>query len=175
MHLKYAVRMLVKDPWFTLVAVVALGLGIGVNSTVFTFVNAVLLRGLPFPNADQIVHLNGRNTAEGHSDAVSYPDFLDWRAQARTVSSLAAYQQTAMNISDSDHPPERASGVKVTTNAFSIIAEAPIHGRDFKEGEDQKGAEPVAIIGYGIWRTRYGSDPKIIGRSLRINDVPTTI
>jgi len=175
MSLKYAFRMLVKDPWFTLVAVVALGLGIGVNSTVFTFVNAVLLRGLPFPNADQIVHLNGRNTAEGRSDGVSYPDFLDWRSQARTFSSLAAYTQVPMNISDSGHPPERASGVKVSTNAFSIIGEGPIRGRDFKDGEDQKGAESVAIIGYGIWKTRYGSDPNIIGHSIRINDVPTTI
>jgi hypothetical protein len=76
MHLKYAFRMLVKDPWFTLVAVLALGLGIGVNSTVFTFVNAVLLRGLPFPNSEQILHLNSRNTADGNTQAVSYPDFL---------------------------------------------------------------------------------------------------
>src|SRR4030095_6684023 len=87
MHLKYALRMLIKDPWFTLVAVLALGLGIGVNSTVFTFVNAVLLRGLPFPNADQIVHLNARNTAEGNSQGVSYPDFQDWRGRGRAVSS----------------------------------------------------------------------------------------
>jgi putative ABC transport system permease protein len=175
MHLKYAFRMLVKDPWFTLVAVLALGLGIGVNSTVFTFVNAVLLRGLPFPNSDQIVHLTSRNTAEGNTDAVSYPDFLDWRAQARSLSSLAAYRQTPMNISDSGHPPERANGVRVSTNAFSIIGEAPIRGRDFKEGEDAKGTEPVAIIGYGLWKTRYGSDPNVIGKSIRINDVPTTV
>ena len=175
MHLKHAFRMLVKDPWFTLVAVLALGLGIGVNSTVFTFVNAVLLRGLPFPNSDQIVHLTSRNTAEGNTDAVSYPDFLDWRAQARSLSSLAAYRQTPMNISDSGHPPERANGVRVSTNAFSIIGEAPIRGRDFKEGEDAKGTEPVAIIGYGLWKTRYGSDPNVIGKSIRINDVPTTV
>src|SRR4029079_11071367 len=175
MHLKYACRMLVKDPWFTLVAVLALGLGIGVNSTVFTFVNAVLLRGLPFPNSEQILHLNSRNTADGNTQAVSYPDFLDWRAPARSFSSLAAYQQIAMNISDSGHPPERASGVRVSTNAFSIIGEAPIRGRDFKEGEDRKGAEPVAIIGYSLWKTRYGSDPNVVGRSVRINDVPTTV
>jgi predicted permease len=175
MHLKYAFRMLVKDPWFTLVAVLALALGIGVNSTVFTFVNAVLLRGLPFPNADQIVHLNSRHTAEGDSQGVSYPDFQDWRANARTFSSLAAYQQTTMNISDSGHPPERASGVKVSANAFSIIGERPIQGRDFTDGEDRKGAEPVAIIGYGLWKTRYGSDPGIIGKSIKINDVSTTV
>src|SRR6185436_237221 len=175
MHLKYAFRMLIKDPWFTLIAVVALGLGIGVNSTVFTFVNAVLLRGLPFPNADQIVHLNSRNTTEGNSQGVSYPDFLDWRANTRTLSSLAAYQQTAMNISDSGHPPERASGVSVSANAFGIIGERPIQGRDFRDDEDRKGAEPVAIIGYGLWKTRYGSDPGIIGKSIKINDVSTTV
>jgi putative ABC transport system permease protein len=175
MHLKYAFRMLVKDPWFTLVAVLALALGIGVNSTVFTFVNAVLLRGLPFPNADQIVHLNSRNTTEGNSQGVSYPDFRDWRANARTFSSLAAYQQTTMNISDSGHPPERASGVRVSANAFSIIGERPIQGRDFRDDEDRQGAEPVAILGYGIWKTRYGSDPGIVGKSIKINDVSTTV
>src|SRR5262245_19496626 len=175
MHLKYAFRMLVKDPWFTLVAVLALALGIGVNSTVFTFVNAVLLRGLPFPNADQIVHLNARNTTEGNSQGVSYPDFQDWRANTRTFASLAAYTQVTMNISDSGHPPERASGVKVSANAFSIIGERPIQGRDFANGEDQKGAEPVAIIGYGLWKTRYGSDPSVIGKTIRINDVSTTV
>ncbi len=175
MNLKYAFRMLVKDPWFTLVAVVALGLGIGVNSTVFTFVNAVLLRGLPFPNADQIVHLNSRNTAEGNGQGVSYPDFLDWRAQARTFSSLAAYQPTPVNVSDSGHPPERAQGVRMSVNGFSIIGEGPIRGRDFREGEDRKGAEPVALLGYGLWKTRYGSDSNIIGRSIKINDVSTTV
>src|SRR3954469_24668024 len=171
MQLKYAVRTLVKDPWFTLVSVLALALGISVNSTVFTFVNAVLLRGLPFPNADQIVHLNSRNTTEGNSQGVSYPDFQDWRANARTFSSLAAYQQATMNISDSGHAPERASGVKVSTNAFRIIGERPIHGRDLIDGEDQKGAGPVAIIGYGLWKTRYGSDRAIIGKPIKINDV----
>lgn len=175
MDLKYAFRMLIKDPWFTLVAVLALGLGIGVNSTVFTFVNAVLLRGLPFPNPDQIVHVNSRNTADGNSQGVSYPDFLDWRTQAKTLSSLAAYQQITMNISDSGHAPERASGVRVSTNAFSIIGERPILGRDFSEKEDEKASEPVAIIGYGLWKARYGSDPHILGKSIKINDVSTTV
>src|SRR4051812_38833297 len=175
MQLKYAVRMLVKDPWFTLVSVLALALGIGVNSTVFTFVNAVLLRGLPFPNADQIVHLSSRDTTEGNSQGVSYPDFQDWRAHAHTLSSLAAYEQTTMNISDSGHPPERASGAKVSANAFGIIGERPIQGRDFTGTEDRKGAEPVAILGYGLWKTRYGSDPAIVGKSIEINDVSTTV
>ena len=171
----YAVRMLIKDPWFTLVAVLALGLGIGVNSTVFTFVNAVLVRGLPFANPDQIVHLNSRNTAEGNGLGVSYLDYLDWRTQAKSFASLAAYQGIAANISDSGHPPERANGARVTANAFDIIGERPIRGRGFQEGDDRKGAEPVALLGYGLWKTRYASDPTIVGRSIRINDASTTI
>lgn len=175
MNLKYAFRMLVKDPWFTFVAVLALGLGIGVNSTVFTFVNAVLLRGLPFANADQILHLNSRNTAEGNGLGVSYPDYQDWRAQAKAFASLAAYQGTTTNISDSGHPPERASGVRVTSNAFGIIAERPVIGRDFRAEDERKGAEPVVLLGHGIWKTRYGSDPNILGRSIKINEIPTTV
>jgi putative ABC transport system permease protein len=175
MNLKYAIRMLIKDPWFTLVAVLALGLGIGVNSTVFTFVNAVLLRGLPFSNADQIVHISSRNTAEGNGLGVSYPDYQDWRAQTRSFASLAAYQGLTANISDRGRPPERANGTRVTANAFSILGERPIRGRDFQEGEDRKGADPVVLLGYGLWKTRYGSDANIIGRSIRINEVPTTV
>jgi putative ABC transport system permease protein len=171
----YAVRMLIKDPWFTLVAVLALGLGIGVNSTVFTFVNAVLLRGLPFANPDQIVHLNSRNTAEGNGLGVSYPDYQDWRAQAKSFASLAGYQVTAANISDSGHAPERANGMKVTANAFTIVGERPIRGRGFQDSDDRKGAEPVVLLGYGLWKTRYGSDPNIVGRAIRINDVSTTV
>lgn len=175
MNLKYAFRMLIKDPWFTSVAVLALGLGIGVNSTVFTFVNAVLLRGLPFANADQIVHINSRNTAEGNGLGVSYPDYQAWRVQAKSFASLAGYQPMTMNISDSGHPPERASGVRVTANAFGVIGERPITGRDFRDGEDRRSAEPVVLLGHGLWKTRYGSDPNIIGRSIKINEVPTTV
>jgi putative ABC transport system permease protein len=175
MNLKYAVRMLVKDPWFTLVAALALGLGIGVNNTVFTFVNAVLLRGLPFKNPDQIVHVNGRNNADGGGMPISYPDFVDIRAQAKSFSSLAAYQGMTMNVSDAGHTPERASGTRVSANAFSLLGERPMLGRDFRDGEDTKGAEPVALLGYGLWKTRYGSDPAVIGRSIKINEVAHTV
>jgi len=175
MNLKYAVRTLVKDPWFTLVAALALGLGIGVNNTVFTFVNAVLIRGLPFKNPDQILHVNGRNTTDGGTMPISHPDFIDIRAQAKSFSGLAAYQGMTMNVSDAGHTPERAQGVRVSANAFSLLGERPILGRDFRDGEDLKGAEPVAILGYGLWKTRYGSDPAVIGRAIKINEVSHTV
>jgi putative ABC transport system permease protein len=175
MNLKYAVRTLVKDPWFTLIAALALGLGIGVNNTVFTFVNAVLIRGLPFKNPDQIVHVSGRNTTDGGTMPMSHPDFIDIRSQARSFSALAAYQGMTMNVSDAGHTPERAQGVRVSANAFSLLGERPIRGRDFRDGEDLKGAEPVALLGYGLWKTRYGSDPAVIGRAIKINEVSHTV
>jgi putative ABC transport system permease protein len=175
MNLKYAVRTLVKDPWFTLVAALALGLGIGVNSTVFTFVNAVLLRGLPFASPDEIVHVNGRNTADGGMMPISYPDFIDIRTQSKSFTGLAAYQGTTMNVSDGGHAPERAQGVRLSANAFSILGERPIRGRDFRAGEDLKGAEPVALLGYGLWKTRYGSDTGIVGRTIKINEAAHTV
>src|SRR5215207_5439051 len=110
--LRFAGRMLVKDPWFTLVAATALALGIGLNTTVFSFVNAVLLRGLPFDRSHEIVYLATRNTTRGADDssAASWQEFQDWRAGARSFSGIAAFIPGAMNISDPDHPAERVSG-----------------------------------------------------------------
>ena len=96
-----------------------LGLGIGLNTTVFTFVNAELIRGLPYDRPEEIFVLNSRDTATGDESAVSYPDFVDWRPQTKTFAGLGAFQPAAMNLSDSGHPPERASGVFVTANTFS--------------------------------------------------------
>src|SRR5215210_6476136 len=172
--LTFAIRVLLKDRWFTAVAVVALGLGIGVNNTVFTFVNAVLLRGLPFANSRDIMHLNSR-TAEGNDRGVSYPDYQDWRSQTKTFSSLAAFQGSTMNVSDSGHPPERTQGVRVTANTFGLLGERPILGRDFRDTEDKQGAEPVVLLGHGIWKTRYGSDPGVIGRTIKVNEIPCVV
>src|SRR5688572_31426608 len=94
--LRFAVRMLLKDKWFTLLAVVALGLGIGLNATVFTFVNAVLIRGLPFHHPEQILHMNGRNTATGNGSSISYLDAQELRAQSKAFASLAAYRFSSM-------------------------------------------------------------------------------
>jgi putative ABC transport system permease protein len=175
--LRFAARMLLKDRWFTVVAATALGLGIGVNTTVFTFVNAVLIRGLPFERADEIVYLATRDTTkdENDSSAASWQEFEDWRDKARSVPALAAFRFQQMNISDPEHPAERASGVAVTANTFSVLRQQPFLGRDFAPGDDAAGAAPVVIIGYSIWKNRYGSDPAVIGRALKINEVAHTI
>jgi predicted permease len=175
--LRFAARMLLKDRWFTVVAATALGLGIGVNTTVFTFVNAVLIRGLPFERADEIVYLATHDTTrdENDSSAASWQEFEDWRDKARSFSALSAFRFQQMNISDPEHPAERASGVAVTANTFSVLRQQPFLGRDFAPGDDAAGAAPVVIIGYSIWKNRYGSDTAVIGRALKINEVAHTI
>jgi hypothetical protein len=156
--LRFAVRMLIKDRWFTLVAIVALGLGIGVNTTVFTFVNAVLIRGLPYDESDRIMIVTTRNTTQPNPGIASYQDYEDWRAQAKSFSGFACFQQTSFNVTDSGHPPERTQAARVCASSFGLLGQ-PMHlGRDFLPHEDKKGAEPVVIIGFGLWKSRYGGE-----------------
>jgi predicted permease len=173
---KYSVRMLLKEPGFAATVVVALALGIGVNSTVFTLVNAVLFRGLPFEHADRVMYLSCNNHAKHQTDmSVSYPDFQQWRAQSKTFQGLAGFSPTSLVVSDGGNGPERFGGPRVTANAFSLIGQKPILGRDFRPEEDRAGATPVCILGYGIWDSRYGRDPNILGRVIRIDDAATTV
>jgi putative ABC transport system permease protein len=173
--LRFAVRMLVKDRWFTLVAVLALGLGIGLNATVFTFVNAVLIRGLPFPDSDRILHVNGRNSSNGNGSGISALDFEDYRAQTKTFAHLAGYRGGSFTITESGRPPERVQGVFVTANTFTLLGQQPQQGRNFTPDEDKKEAAPVVILGYAVWKNRYASDPAIVGRVIKVNDAACTV
>src|SRR3982751_1984097 len=129
--IRYAVRLLIGDPWFTVVAALALGLGIGLNTTVFTFVNAVLIRGLPFDHAEQILYLNTRNVTTNDDQGVSVADLQDWRAQAHAFEGRAACDENEMNVSDTGRPAERVRGAEVTANVFRLLRQAPLLGRDF--------------------------------------------
>src|ERR1035438_5641834 len=113
---KYGVRMLARDPGFTAAMVIALALGIGVNTTVFTLVDAVLFRGLPFERADRVMYLGSRESKGQNVMNVSYPDFQDWRAQTRTFQGLFAFSGTAMVVADSSLAPERYNGYRLTAN-----------------------------------------------------------
>ncbi len=173
--IKFGARRLLREPGFTSVVVIALALGIGVNTTVFTLVNAVLFRGLPFEQSDRVMYLSSNDPAKNRTDIrVSYPDFRDWRAESKTFKGLAAFSQMGMVISDTN-APERYNGPRLTASTFSLIGQKPMLGRDFLPDEDRPGATPVCILGYAIWENRYGRDPNILGRSIRINDVATTI
>jgi predicted permease len=168
--------MLLRDRGFTTVVVVALALGIGVNTTVFTLVHAVLFRGLPFAQSDRIMYVSSSEPAKNRRDfGVSYPDFLDWRSQTKTFKGLAAWSSSGFLVRDGANPPERYEGVRVTTNFFSLAGQAPLMGRDFLPEEIRRDAPPVCILGYSIWESRYGRDPHILGRTIRINDIGTTV
>src|SRR6188474_1944192 len=171
---RFAVRLLLKDKWFTLVAASALALGIGVNSTVFTFVNAVLIRGLPFDDPDRIMSLGTRD-ARGRDRGLSYLEFKDWQAGTRAFTGMAAFQGNTMNVSDEGRAPEQFAGPYISANAFRLIGEKPMIGRDFLPEDDVPGAPAVVLLGNGIWKNRYGSDPSVIGRTIKVNEQPATV
>jgi len=165
---RFAIRLLIKDKWFTLIAAVALALGIGANATVFTFVNAVLIRSLPIADPDQVVQVSTMD-AKGRRQAFSMMDFRDLRESAHGFSELALYSGATANVSDEGRPAERFQGLYTTANLFRLIKQPPMLGRDFRPEDEKIGADPVVMLGYSIWKNRYGSDPSIVGRSIKIN------
>jgi len=172
---RFAGRLLLKDKWFTLVAAVALALGIGVNATVFTFVNAVLIRGLPIPESDRVMAVGGFDRVRNRPMGVSYLDFRDYRDSTRTFEMLGAFNGLIANVSDEGQPPERFQGSYMSAINFHIMGQQPALGRSFTAEDDRVGAPPVVVLGHGMWMNRYGSNPSVIGRTVRINDVPTTV
>jgi putative ABC transport system permease protein len=173
--LKFAARLMVKDPWFTLVAVLALSLGIGMNTTVFTFVNAVLIRGLPYEGSHLLYHIDMRNTATGRDMAASWPEFQEFKSRTKTFTEMAAFRGTSANVTEPTRPPERIQGAGVTPNLFRLLRVQPMLGRDFTEKDAERNAPPVVVIGHTIWKNRYNSDPAVVGQVVELNDVSTTI
>ena len=174
--LRHALRLLLRYPGFTAAAVVALALAIGANLTVFTLANAFLFKNLPFDDSGRIVYVSGATAARpGVARGVSYPDFVDYRSQAKSVVDMAAMSTCSVDVSDGRGFAERYRCAQLTPNAFRVIGQQPIQGRDFRDDDAVRGAPPVAIIGYGVWQARYGADATVVGKTIRVNDVPTTI
>jgi predicted permease len=172
--LRFASRLLIKDRWFTAAVVVALALGIGVNTTVFTVINSWNLRDLPVAESRRLMHLGTRD-AQGRLRGVSYLDFLDWRAGLRAFSGLAAYAEASMNLGVEGHPAHHLAGCFMSANAFSVLRERPIVGRDFQPEDDRPGAAPVVIIAHGVWVERFAAATSAIGRTIRVNGAPATV
>jgi predicted permease len=171
---RFALRVLGKDKRFAIAAVLALGLAIGVNNAVFTIVNMVFLRAVPFEDGHQLVAI-GTITPRSDQGGMSVLDLRDLEAASSTFEGFAATTGGPMNISDEDRLPERFRGAYVSANAFRLLRTAPVLGRDFVPDDDRRGAPAVAILGYGVWQDRYGADPHVIGRVVKINDAATTI
>ncbi len=171
--LRYGARMLRKSPGFTAVALLTLALGVGANTAIFSVVNAVLLRPLPYKDPERLVRLSEyHEKAPGMS--VSYPNYLDWREQQTSFELMAATRPGAYNLSG-EGEPERLAGSHISPEFFKVLGVEPALGRSFTEEENRPGAGRVAVISHGLWQRRFGSDPNILGRALTLNGEPYTI
>ena len=171
--LRFALRMLRKSPGFTCIAVAVLALGIGANTAVFSVIDAVLLRPLPYPNPDQLVVLRERLPAIG-TGSISYPNYLDWRAAQRTCVDLAMVRRDSYNVSFPaalGAPPERVNGATVTANYLTVLGVRPELGRDFTEQEDTPGGPKAVLISESLWRRRFNANPKVVGMQLTAESI----
>jgi len=170
-----AIRLLARHPGFTFAAVIALALAIGANTTVFTLANAFLFKNLPFDAADRIVYISSHNRRTAAPRTVSYPDYLDLRTQVPSLAAIGALSVSTVDFSDGVALPEPYRCASITAGAFAILGQRPVLGREFTPDDELPGRARVAVLGDAIWRTRYGGDPAIVGRSVRVNDLATTI
>jgi putative ABC transport system permease protein len=182
--IRYALRTLAKNPGFALIAVLTLALGIGVNSVIFSVISTMLLRKPPVHDPDRLMMLFSRNVgAVGSSDEasrspVSPPDFLDWRAQATAFSGIAA----ASSFEDEDKAtlsggsePERVPSAQVSANYFEVLGVPPLLGRGFLPGDDTAGHDHVVVLRADLWKNRFGADPQVLGRTVKVNGDAYTV
>jgi len=172
--LRYALRLLLKNPSFTAVVVLILALGIGANTAVFSLVNAVLLRPLPYPEPDRLVALWERNLKEGGKHLVSPADFFDLQKNTQSFEFLAALYPPGFNLTGVDEP-ERITGARVSASIFATLGVKPFIGRTFNPEEDRPGTERTVILSHGLWERRFGSDPLIVGKTATLSGNPYTI
>ena len=174
--LRYAFRQLRKSPGFTLVAVLTLALGIGANTAIFSVVNAVLLRPLRYSEPDRLVMLR-ETTSVFPSGSVSYPNFLDWRESQRTFTDMTLTRRETFNFSPSGGvgAPERIGGGRVTFNFLAVMDVQPLLGRDLAESDDVPGAAPVVLISERIWKSKFGSSPKVLGQRVMVDGIASEI
>jgi putative ABC transport system permease protein len=174
-NFRLALRQLIKNPAFSAVAVITLALGIGANTAIFSIVNAVLLRPLPYPDADRIMVLN-ESSGPGQDYSVALPDYFDWRNDNTVFEHLAATQKESRNLSGiPGRDPERVSCAAVTRNLFNVVGMRAQIGRSFSEDEDKVGAPPVVVISDRLWRRAFNADPGVLGRSITLHDQNYTV
>ena len=156
--IRYAGRTLLKRPGFTLIAIITLGLGIGGNTAIFSVVNGVLLKSLPYPEPERLFALS-ETSKEVPVMSVAYPNYLDWRSQQTVFENMAA-RMPAGGVFTGGGEPERVIGRWVTASFFPTLGVQPQVGRFFNEDEDKPGAEPVIVLSHGLWQRRFGGDPR---------------
>jgi predicted permease len=174
--IRYGARMLVKNPGIAVISVLAFTLGIGLTTTMFSIVYGAIYRGLPFDEPKELMHVERNNLAEDiEGMAVTIHDFIDWREQQTTFEGISAFYMRSSYLADAEDRPERYTGTFITANFLNMLGVQPLIGRGFLDGEDSPQAEPVLLIGYNVWRDRYGSASDVIGRSVRLNGETMTV
>jgi predicted permease len=174
--LRYAVRTIRRQPGFSAVVVATLAIGMAVNTLVFTIVNAAVLRPMPFEAPHELVRLavDTGNPQNPYAD-LSYLDVLDWQQARRTFEHIAAADERGVDLSGDQHPPDRVEAAFVSWNLLAMLRVPPALGRGFTAADDRPSAPPTTIISSDLWRTRYAADPGVLGTTLRIDGVPSTI
>jgi putative ABC transport system permease protein len=172
--LRYGARMLYKNPGFTLIAVLTLALGIGANTTIFSVVNAVWLRPLPYPEAEQLVLLGHRNTKREGNFELAPAGFFDLRRQSKSFAQIAVHSSHDFNLTGTGEP-ERLQGQIVSAALFSLLKVSPFAGRVFAEEDDREGAPRVVLLSYELWQRRFGAEAGIIGKTLTFDDRSYTV
>lgn len=171
--LRFGLRSLLRSPGFAMVAILCLALGIGANAALFSVLNAVLLRPLPFTEPDRLVRIFETFGDGGHG-SVSVPNFRDWAEQSTGFEQIAAYQMGSRNL-QSTGDPERVRAVEATSNLFSLLGARPLLGRAFDPEMDEPGKTKVAVVSEELWRTRLGGDPSLVGSTVRLDGIPYTV
>src|SRR4030095_2480066 len=173
--IRYGTRTLLRQPGFTLVAVLTLALGIGANTAIFSVVNAVLLRPLPYSHPDRLALINTTNLARGMTDfGTSLPDFRAWQERNQSFEKIAAFSSNSFNISGTDET-ERVPGAQESVDLFTVLGVLPARGRVFTSDEETFGKHHVVILSENLWQRRFGRDPGIIGQTMMLNGEPYTI
>src|SRR5829696_1854306 len=165
--IRYGLRGLLKHPGFTAIVVITLALGIGASTAIFSVVNSVLLRRLPYKTAERIIAIQELDP-KGKLVQVTSANFLDWRAQNTVFEHLAAIKTTTTNLALSDHA-ERIDLAQTSANFFDVFGITPQYGRLFIPHDEQAGHEPVVVVSNALWQRRFGSDPSFVGRSITLD------
>ena len=171
--LRLGLRSLLRSPGFATVAILCLALGIGANAALFSVLNAVLLRPLPFTEPDHLVRIYEKMD-NGLKGSVSVPNFQDWAEQNTGFTQLAAYQRGSRNLQGTGDP-ERIQALEATPNFFSLLGAYPLIGRVFNSAIDKPGKAKIAVVSEELWRTRLGGDPSLVGRTIRLDGIPYTV
>jgi predicted permease len=171
--IRYGVRMLVKNPGITIIVIVALALGIGANTAIFSVVNAVLIRPLPYQESERLVFLNEKSPVLDEM-SISYPNFLDWRAQNQTFEKMGVYNRASYNLTGAGEAERIITG-QVSADLFSVVRVNALYGRVFTNDEDKPGGTPVVVLSYGLWQRRFGGQQSILGQAITLNNKSYTV